>query len=348
MRGRNRPETRVLQPRQLRQGPHRPQHDQRGRGPRGHQARRDRPGRAHLGKHRDRSGHGRRLQGIRHDPHHARIDEHGAPRPAESLWRQAGADPRRQGHGGRHRQGRRNRRHPGRLLVAAIQQRRQPEGPPRNDRTGNLGRHRGQGRHPGRRRRNGGNADGLRTVPQAPQPVDADRRRRADRVGRSLRRKAGAPQDPGHRGRLHPRKRRHQPAGRGHPDLRRRRHGDGPQDRHPGGDLLRDFQRGLRAGRHAGRQAPRKQGKAHRGDHPLLRGTLPLDGALPESVGRGLEHEGRVRRGLGPGTRDRDLTRAHQADERERRARPGWCIPRSAFSPATMGTETKQNITKRF
>ncbi len=83
-------QARVLQPRQLRQGPHRGLDHQRRRGLRLAAPGRHR-GRGDVRQHRDRAGHGRRRTRLPRGAHHAGVDVEGAPRPAAGLRRRARA-----------------------------------------------------------------------------------------------------------------------------------------------------------------------------------------------------------------------------------------------------------------
>ena len=96
--------------------------------------------RAHLRQHRHRSGCRGSCQGLPHHHRHARDHERRAPPADEGLRRRAGAQRGRQGHEGRHRQGRRaGQRDPQLLHPRPVRQPGQPQGslsPPPAPRSG--------------------------------------------------------------------------------------------------------------------------------------------------------------------------------------------------------------------
>ena len=97
-------ETRILQPLQQRQGPHRAGHD-RDRGKGGHPATAYAHHRTDQRQHGHRAGLRGRRQGLSPDAHHAGVDEPGAPGVVASAGRRPRADSRQGRHARRDRQG---------------------------------------------------------------------------------------------------------------------------------------------------------------------------------------------------------------------------------------------------
>ena len=117
-----------------------------------HRPRRDGDRRAHQRQHRHRARLRRRREGLRLHPHHAGIDEPGAPRGAARLRREARAHRSRQGHARRDREGETAVRRAAQFVhAAAVPEPGEPGGPPQDHGRGDLERHRRAGRRAGRR-----------------------------------------------------------------------------------------------------------------------------------------------------------------------------------------------------
>ena len=125
----------VLQPRRQREGPYRQGHDRR-RGGQGPAEARLRHHRAHLRQHRHRPGLRGRRAGLPHHHRHAGDHERRAPPADEGLRRGAGAHRGREGHEGRHRQGRRAGRRRSRTASSPGSSSTPPTPPPTRHTTG--------------------------------------------------------------------------------------------------------------------------------------------------------------------------------------------------------------------
>ena len=238
--------------------------------------------RADQRQHRDRAGDGLRGPRLRAGADPARGDDPGAHRAAAHLRRRGPRDAV----AGRHERGggaggARSSRERERVHAAAVQQPRQPRGPPAHDRRGDLARPRRRGRRARLRRRHRRHDHRRRAGAQGAPPLGPGGRRRARHLGGALGRAAGPAQDPGDRRRLRARGARPLGDRRGDPGRRRDRASSGAREAAPargpaGRDLgRRRDRRGARA-----RRAARDGGQADRGDRPRRRRALHVAALL--------------------------------------------------------------------